>query len=132
MTNSNYYYIAILKFIYVQPEVSVSIDKILQKFTRLTKDDVLTLLTDLEKEGFVVLGPTSSFSFVDVKTNKSTPVVNPSYVELTLAGKTKAEEKRVLLLKARRELIIKPFVNTLVSSIVGFILGIVFSYFIIK
>lgn len=135
MHNNDYTREKIIKFIYVQPEKSVSIDKILHKFRWITRDDLRSLLLLMEQDDFVILEPKSNISFelvgdVDsygtlssIDNGENTPIVEASHVQLALKGKDKAEEHRALLIKSRREFIGKPLYNSLVSGIIGFILG---------
>lgn len=124
----------IIKFIYVQPEVSVSIEKIPRKFKWLNRDDLQSILHQMEESNFVELSPKSSFTFETVgtidegiyeesKNKKSSTLIFATHVSLTLKGKDNAEEQHALLLKARKELIAQPLVNSLISGIIGFILG---------
>lgn len=125
----------IIKFIYIQPEVSVSLEKILKKFNWLSRDDLHSIMQQMEKNNFVELSPKSPFTletvgtidadeiFKESENKKVSSLISVTHVSLTLKGKDNAEEQHALLLKARRELIAQPLVNSLVSGIVGFILG---------
>ncbi|MES9162126.1 hypothetical protein ABEP64_12315, partial [Cutibacterium acnes] len=61
--------------------------------------------------------------YEESKNKKSSTLIFATHVSLTLKGKDNAEEQHALLLKARKELIAQPLVNSLISGIIGFILG---------
>jgi hypothetical protein len=124
----------IIKFIYVQPEVSVSIEKILKKFKWLNRDDLELLLKKMDEDNYVELSPKSSFaletvgtsddgSYKESKDNKTSTLIPVTHVSLTLKGKDNAEEQHALLLRAHKEFYARPLINSLISAIVGFLLG---------
>lgn len=126
----------IISFIYLQPEISVSINKILGKFKWLQKDELDSILKNMEKEGFIELTPKNSFSGqivgeINDETGKYTKIENgptiptkfATHATLTLKGKNCAEEKRALVMKCRKEFYAKPIINSIISGIIGLIIG---------
>ncbi|MDV7688739.1 hypothetical protein [Enterococcus casseliflavus] len=129
----------IIKYTYIQSDPLVSIEKILSKFNYLTRDDLNTILNNMEQSGFVEFYPKNNFSFVDGIYNEgdplenydiseSLPITEFSHIKLTLKGKDDAEEQRALWIKLQKELYTKPVVNTAISGIIGFLIGYLLQY----
>lgn len=135
MNNFDFTVKKIIRFVYLQPEISVSIEKLIAKFGKLTRDDLNTIIQEMAKNNWIELAPTSNLtlttvgsinddaSVIRVTNNDSVSVIQPTHVSLTLIGKDKALEQNALILQARKELILKPIINTLISGIIGFVLG---------
>jgi len=133
----------IINYIYFQPELTVSIDKILNKFNSLTKDELNNLLHDMYENRLINLYPTSTMEtqvvgqindetgeYKRIEDGEVKPILIPQFIGLTLEGKNIAEEHKQLLMKSTRQLILKPLINTSISTIVGIVIGwIIHSYF---
>lgn len=125
----------IVRFVYMQPEISVSIKKLKTKFRQITIDELDTIIQEMAENNWLELSPKSDFSFTTVASlnddglltehsgNEPKALVQPTHVSLTLKGKDKALEQHALILQARKELVMRPVINTLISGIVGFVLG---------
>lgn len=133
----------IINYIYFQPELTVSFDKILNKFRTLTNDELNNLLNDMYKNHLLTIYPTPTVGpqlvgrindetgeYTQVNDDEIKPIFIPQFASLTLEGKNIAEEHKKLIMKSTRQLILKPLVNTSISTIVGIIIGwIIHSFF---
>ena len=89
----------------------------------------------MEKNNFIESSPKSAIKFqtvgsidddgnyTKIEDEKIESLVSATHVSLTLKGKENAEEQHTLILKARKELITKPIINSLISGLIGMILG---------
>lgn len=141
MIDFKFYTEKITRYIYLQPEITVSIEKIAKKFHSLTRDELHFVLEDMEKNNFIELSPKSNVIFqyvgsidddgnhTKIANEKTEPSVSTTHVSLTLKGKENAEEQHALILKARKELITKPIINSLVSGLIGMIISYILGLF---
>ena len=135
MIDFKFYTEKITRYIYLQPEITVSIEKIAKKFHSLTRDELYSILEEMEKNNFIESYPKSAIKFqtvgsidddgnyTKIEDEKIESLVSATHVSLTLKGKENAEEQHTLILKARKELITKPIINSLISGLIGMILG---------
>lgn len=125
----DHYLNRICKYIYLQPEIAVSIDKIHIKFRMLTIDELRSKLNELDKGDFIDLQPKSSLSYTILgEDDTPIPVTDYNSASLKLKGKEVAEYGRSLYMRSLRTILLQPVVNSVISFAVGFLLAWLFKH----
>lgn len=138
MSENNLYRDRIIRYIYLQPEIDVSIKKINQKFSGLTKNQLDNKLEEMSQDNLINFGPRSNLflnkisivnddgTTTNVDNSTPEPISDYSYVTLTLDGQETAEYHRKIFMKTAALLIAKP----IISHLITFLLGAVVSFII--
>ena len=98
MIDFKFYTEKITRYIYLQPEITVSIEKIAKKFHSLTRDELYSILEEMEKNNFIESSPKSAIKFqtvgsidddgnyTKIEDEKIESLVSATHVSLTLKG----------------------------------------------
>lgn len=127
MSEINYYRDKILRYIYLQPEVAVSMSKIQQKFNKITIDEFNNLYQQYSNEGVIKLGPKGTLKIWAVNQNtsgdeelKESKIIDRySTVQLTLQGKEIVEHNKKLVMVGLSKMIANPLISILIAYFMG-------------
>ncbi|MCK8617327.1 hypothetical protein LNP00_02940 [Fructobacillus sp. M158] len=129
MSEINYYRDKILRYIYLQPEVEVSMSKIQNKFNKITIDDFNELYQQYSDDGVIKLGPKGTLKMWTVKKTASgdeeldeSKIINRySTVQLTLKGKEIVENNKKLVMIGLSKMIANPMISIFIAYVMGVI-----------
>lgn len=135
MSESNLHRNKILRYIYLQPEIDVSIEKINRKFSNITLDELSIILEKMSDDNLLKFGPvspieisyTGSVSEDSYETHEYTSPKKQKIIEkyanvtLTIDGREIVEEHKRLFMKTIFWMIAKPFAGYFVAYILGII-----------
>ncbi|CAK1255218.1 unnamed protein product [Fructobacillus evanidus] len=131
MSEINYYRDKILRYIYLQPEVEVSMSKIQRKFNKITVDEFESLYHEYSDEGLIKLGPKGTINMFTVgAVSDDDPSSQPVSVEskatdrystvlLTLKGREIVEHNKKLVMTSWSKMIANPMIAIIISYIIG-------------
>ncbi|MGR8773370.1 hypothetical protein [Leuconostoc citreum] len=133
---TKYYRNKILSYIYFQPEHDVSINKIINKFHNITRDEMSEKLNELSGKKYIQFGPKLTNNAVFISNDRakindngttekvhieSAPLADFHFVTLTLSGKEIVEYKRSVFMRTLAIFISKPLYGWILSYILGWL-----------
>ncbi|CAH1857543.1 hypothetical protein [Convivina intestini] len=129
MNENTFYRDKLLRYIYLQPETEVSIEKINLKVKNLTKDELMERLQKLVDDGLAKFGPEGTIGIRFIGTvssvgennqvENSDVEYNYSTITLTSEGREIVEYRKRIFMRSLSTMIATPTIGFAVSYFLG-------------